>query len=233
MEKTTITIYGDSLMKATLPDSSFHYRFTVKPYLERLQAMFPIEIRNRAVFGSCVAKGESQLEKDLERAEIGQLALIEFGGNDCNFRWDEIAAQPEGEHRPFTSLDQFLSTVESMAKKLLERGVRPVLMTLPPIDAHKYLRYLGRDGTNCENILHWLGDADMIYRFHEMYSNAIAKLANRMGLQLIDIRERFLDKHNYKDLISEDGIHPSRQGYELIFNTVVEALRADPVLSAV
>ncbi len=214
-----ITIYGDSIMKATIPDERFRYHFTIKSYLEKLQSMFPVEIRNRAVFGSCISKGEKQLEADLERADIGSIALLEFGGNDCNFHWDEIADSPENEHLPFTSLESFVSTLEKMAKKLVQRGIKPVLMTLPPIDSTKYLNYIGRDGKNCGNILRWLGDVNMIYRFHEMYSNAITKLALENKYELVDIRAHFLNKHNYSELISDDGIHPSEKGYDLIFNT--------------
>jgi lysophospholipase L1-like esterase len=218
-------------MKATVPDESFHYHFTITPYLEKLKKMFPVlEIRNRAVFGSCVAKGEKQLEKDLKGTEIGSVALIEFGGNDCNFHWNEIAENPDAEHLPYTTLEKFLDTIEGMARSLKERGVRPVLMTLPPIDAHKYLSFIGRDGTDCGNILKWLGDTNMIYRFHEMYSNAIAKLAFEKGYQLIDMRSSFLDKHNYSELISEDGIHPSEKGYDLMFRTFAEVLSADSAL---
>lgn len=219
-----VTIYGDSIMKATIPDDNFRYHYNIKPYVEKLQSSFPVEIRNRAVFGSCVAKGEKQLDIDLERADIGRAALLEFGGNDCNFHWSEIAQAPENEHQPYTSLDCFISSLEEMAEKLISRGVKPVLMTLPPIDPGKYLRFLGRDGTNCVNILKWLGDSSMIYRYHEMYSNAIAKLAFEKHYELIDVRSDFLDKHNYNELISEDGIHPSREGYDLIFDVFAKRL---------
>lgn len=219
-----ISIYGDSIMKGTLPDEDFHYHFTIKDYIERICSMFPVEIRNRAVFGSCISKGKSQLEKDLARADIGQIALLEFGGNDCNFHWDEIAREPEGEHKPYTPLETFISTLEGMAKRLSDRGIRPVLVSLPPIDSEKYLKYIGRSGNDCGNIMKWLGDVNMIYRFHELYSNAVEKLAFRKRYQLIDLRSGFLDKHNYRELISEDGIHPSQKGYELMFQIFSDAL---------
>lgn len=223
-EQIRVTIYGDSIMKATIPDDSFRYHYNIKSYMEKLQSRFPVEIRNRAVFGSCIAKGEKQLDIDLERADIGRAALLEFGGNDCNFHWSEIAQAPENEHQPYTSLDNFISSLDEMAEKLIHRGVKPVLMTLPPIDPGKYLRFLGRDGTNCVNILKWLGDSSMIYRYHEMYSNAFARLAFEKHYELIDVRSDFLDKHNYNELISEDGIHPSRKGYDLIFSVFADRL---------
>ncbi len=223
-ENLKVTIYGDSIMKATVPDESFRYHFTIKPYLEKLQNMFPVEIRNRAVFGSCIAKGEKQLAVDLDRAEIGDVALLEFGGNDCNFHWNEVAQAPDSEHLPFTTLDSFISTLHKMAKQLVQRGIKPVLMTLPPIDSARYLKFIGRDGTDCRNILKWLGDVNMIYRFHEMYSNAVAKFAFKNDFELVDVRSDFLSKHNYNELISDDGIHPSKKGYDLIFESFSKVL---------
>lgn len=224
IEPVKITIYGDSIMKGTLPDERFRYHFTIKPYLEKLEAMFPVTIRNRAVFGSCIDKGEKQLNKDLEKADIGSIALLEFGGNDCNYNWKQVAEEPQMDHLPFTTLSNFLETMEAMTSRLTQRGVKPVLMTLPPIDAAKYLKFIGRDGTDCKNILSWLGDVTMIYRFHEMYSNAVEIFAFEHGFKLIDIRSRFLDKRNYSQLISDDGIHPSEKGYELIFSIFAEDL---------
>ena len=42
------------------------------------------------------------------------------------------------------------------------------------------------------------------------------KLALRRRFPVVDVRSYFLDKHNYGDLISADGIHPSEAGYALI-----------------
>ena len=56
----------------------------------------------------------------------------------------------------------------------------------------------------------------MIYRYQELYSAAIMKLALRRRFPVVDVRSYFLDKHNYGELISYDGIHPSEAGYALI-----------------
>ena len=58
-----------------------------------------------------------------------------------------------------------------------------------------------------------------------MYSSAVLKVALRRGLPLVDVRSYFLDKHNYAALISEDGIHPSEEGYALIHTAFDEYLR--------
>lgn len=219
MSSADICIYGDSLMKGTVPADHARYRFTIGEYLDRILETFSLRVLNRAKFGAPVTKGDAQLKQDLERSITAGYTLLEYGGNDCNFDWAAVSARPDGEHQPKTPLDTFLKTLEGMADALLQAGSQPVLMTLPPIDAEKYLNTICAD-TACdrERILHWLGDTNMIYRYHELYSNSIADLAVRKGLTLVDVRRQFLDKHNYRELISEDGIHPSGKGYGVIYS---------------
>ena len=225
MNPVSIRIYGDSLMKATVPDENNHYHFCIDSYLQRFDQL-PVHIHNCARFGATVEKGSAILDRDLQRGVDCDYALLEFGGNDCNFNWSEIAAEPEKEHLPKTELPHFIDTLSSMADKLISRGIRPILMTLPPIDAKRYLDFLTRDGISRANILKWLGDTDMIYRFHELYSHAISSLAVKKDLLCIDIRSLILPDHNFHNMISSDGIHPSKPGYDFIFQRLYDILFA-------
>lgn len=224
---TDICIYGDSIMKGTVPDEASRYKFTIGEYLDKILELFSLQTLNRAKFGAPVTKGAQLLKQDLDRGITGRYTLLEYGGNDCNFDWAAVSADPEGEHQPKTPLALFLTTLESMVNSVLAAGSQPVLMTLPPIDAEKYLDRICAD-RRCDrsNILRWLGDAHMIYRYHEMYSRAIEGLASRMNLPLVDVRGRFLDKRNYRELISGDGIHPSAAGYSIIYSAFRDRLGA-------
>lgn len=220
-----VCIYGDSIMRGTIPVAFSKYKFTVGEYLDRLAAVFPLKILNRARFGAPVTKGAALLKQDLERSITARYALLEFGGNDCNFDWAEVARDPDGDHQPRTSLDEFTRTLDAMTDDLIRAGSQPVLMTLPPIDAEKYLDTIcASPGCSREPILRFLGDTQMIYRYQELYSDAVSRLASRKGLPLVDVRSRFLDKRNYKQLISEDGIHPSSEGYSIILSAFQDRL---------
>ena len=61
-----IYIYGDSIMKATVPDEDFHYHFHLNQVMQPYEDL-PVEIVNRAKMGATVTKGQSLLEHDLER----------------------------------------------------------------------------------------------------------------------------------------------------------------------
>ena len=100
---------------------------------------------------------------------------------------------------------------------LLGAGVQPVLMTLPPIDAERYLDFICRSGRSRENIVYWLGDVQRIYHYQEMYSAAITRCAWQHHLPLIDVRSAFLPERDLPDMIAADGIHLTMAGYERLF----------------
>ena len=59
-------IYGDSLLKATVPDAAMRYHF----HLSEVMAQYPterLEVVNRAKMGSTISKGLSLVEHDVAR----------------------------------------------------------------------------------------------------------------------------------------------------------------------
>ena len=219
-----VQIYGDSLMKAILVDENYKYKPSSKTLLERLKQDTGIEAVNHAHFGYTSTRGQEVLQRDLARGLDCQAALLEFGGNDCDHNWMQVAAEPDGEHLPNTPLRSFLDALRSMAQALQVVGIQPILMTLPPLDAQKYLDFIGHRGSNTQSILSWLGDVQMIYRWQELYSNGIARLAAQMSLPLVDIRSSFLARRDYTTLIAKDGIHLTGAGYKLVFNQLQQTL---------
>ena len=214
---SAIYVYGDSLLKATTPDDDFRYHFHWQELLAGRETALSAVV-NRAKMGATVQKGEALVRHDLQRGIDAKLALVGYGGNDSDFDWTAIAANPEDTHLPRTPLPQFLQTLESITQSLLAQQVQPVLMTLPPIDAERYLDFICRSGRSRENIVYWLGDVQRIYHYQEMYSAAITRCAWQHHLPLIDVRSRFLDRHDFPRLISADGIHPTLCGYDLIYD---------------
>lgn len=219
-----IGVYGDSIMRATVPDENLRYHFKIREFMDYFKGL-PLNIINHAKFGATVDKGKSILLKDAQKGLDYDFVLLEYGGNDCDHDWAEVSAHPEGSHLPKTQLNGFIETVENMADLLAKEGVQPVLMTLPPIDAERYLNYIVSKGLNRDHIVSWLGDINRIYRFHELYSDSIAKLAHQKNLFCIDVRSAFLAKSDFKELISQDGIHPTKAGYKLIFSELLKSIR--------
>lgn len=233
-ENYTVSIYGDSIMRGTVIDENCRYHSTIGGWLAHLGERFSLDFRNKAHFGITVQRGQQLLEKDLKKGLHCDYALLEFGGNDCSFNWEQVGAYPDAEHLPATDPEEFGQRLMVMALQVRQNGATPVLMTLPPLDAERHLNFISRESDR-EGILRWLGDVHMIYRFHELYSSAITRVAKVTRSLLVDVRSAFLDKHNLRELVGEDGVHPSPKGYKLICSVfddfITQRRKMQPVLA--
>ena len=215
-----VTVYGDSILKGILLENG---KYTInREWEERFCGEFGLSIRNRSRFGCTIQKALTQIRKDSQvRAEEEEYAVLELGGNDCDYHWDEIAAEPGREHDCKTPPAQFMEKYREAVELLRRSGRKPILLTLPPIHSERYLSYICREGLSRENILTWLGDVDAIYRWQRKYSGMVEEVARQEGAELIDLRSAFLrDGRAPEDLLCADGIHPSRSGQGIIFETL-------------
>ena len=193
-----IYIYGDSLLKATVPDVDFHYHFHINEVMQRYQTKL-VEVVNRSKMGATIRKGLSLVRHDLDRGLEARYA-----------------------HRPNTELPVFADTLHETLDALRQGGVQPVMMTLPPIDGERYLSFLCRDNLRRDRILSWLGEPQMIYRHQELYADTAAEIALRENIPLIPVRQTFLCNHRLSQLIAADGIHLTMPGYERLFDTLAD-----------
>ncbi len=219
-----VTVYGDSILKGVLFENE---KYVVEHNWEqRLAERFGLQIVNRARFGSTLPKAMARIEKDAETpCAEGELALLEFGGNDCDYDWAAIAAAPDDAHECKTPPAPFLDCYRRAIRLLRAAGRTPVLATLPPINAELYLRFLCRGGLSRENIVRWLGDVQRIYRWQENYSQMAEQLSREEATPLIDLRRPFLqDSRSPEALLCADGIHPSRLGQDLIYRAFCAAM---------
>ena len=218
-----VTVYGDSILKGVLFEDG---KYVVEhAWEQKLTERFGLRVTNRSRFGSTLPKAMARIEKDSGDAAEGEYALLEFGGNDCDFDWAAIAAAPEETHTCKTPPAQFLDCYRRAIRLLRGSGRTPVLATLPPINAELYLRFLCRDGLSRESILRWLGDVQRIYRWQENYSQMAEQLAREEGTPLVDLRRPFLqDARSPSALLCADGIHPSRLGQELLYGAFCAAM---------
>ena len=220
-----VTVYGDSILRGVRFQDG---RYVIDhSWEEKLAAAFGLTITNRSRFGNTIGKAMPRIEKDSETpGEAGEYALLELGGNDCDYDWTAVADAPEAEHDCKTPPAAFLEAYRRAIRLLRESGRRVVLATLPPIHSELYLRYLCRDGLNRENIVKWLGDVEHIYRWQEHYSGMVDRLAREENVPLIDLRAAFLrDGRRPEALLCADGIHPSALGQGIIFDTLADFAR--------
>ena len=223
-----LCLFGDSISKGVVTDNTpEHYTTTERSFVKLLsEEHTDWDVTSYALFGSTIAKGQSLVRRHAKAVEAADVVVLEYGGNDSDFAWDEIAAQPEATHAPKTDVSTFTETYEQIVSELRARGKKVVLLNLPPLDSKKYFNWVSR-GLDAEKILAWLGGSDsFIYRYHESYSVSVADIAVRQGVPLIDIRSPFLQRRDYSELLCEDGIHPNDRGHKLIASVIRAELPA-------
>lgn len=233
-----ILVVGDSLSKGvTLDEDKKKYTILKNSFFNLLAENINAEMYNASHFGYTITQGQKQLETKFDNIDP-DIVVLEFGGNDCDFAWDEIASDPSIDHIPKTPLDVFERSLNAMIDFVIRKGRKPVLTTLPPLYADNYFNWFtNNDKEKGNNILKWLKDVWHIYWWHERYSNCIQYTAKEKGVDCIDIRREFLKRKDFSQYICSDGIHPNEAGHRIIFNAVLDYIKEYaayllPVLSA-
>lgn len=219
-----VTVYGDSILKGVLLDGG---RYVVNRVWETLLAeRFHLTIRNCARFGCTIQKILPVIRRDSQvKSQDNEVAVLELGGNDCDYDWSEISKAPEKTYLCKTPPEEFLFRYREAIHLIRDSARTPVLTTLPPVHSERYLSFICRNGLSRKNILQWLGDVDAIYRWQDWYSEMVEQVSREEKTKLIDLRKAFpKDAHSLEPLLCDDGIHPSRMGQKLIFDSLCASL---------
>ena len=221
-------LYGDSISKGVTYDEEKNRYVTIKDsYAELLQGKLKGMLYNAGKFGNTIIRGIKKLPEDLEKTRP-DIVVVDFGGNDCDFNWEEIADNPIGEHLPKTDFTLFQNSLKSLVSSLKKINITPVLMSLPPIDADRYFKWISKyDDFKAGNILKWLGSVNKIYWWQEKYSSAVVSVAQETKTIWIDVRGAFLNTSDYTKLICKDGIHPNIQGHRIIADKIFDFIKCN------
>lgn len=221
-------VSGDSISKGVIFDEGkSKYTILKDNYITVLQSKLNGIIRNTARFGNTIIKGISKLRNDVLN-DHPDIVLIEYGGNDCDFNWNEIAKSPDVEHQPKTDFETFENKLKETLSFLKSNKIIPVLMTLPPLNADRYLKWISNNDPLAEtNILKYIGSVTKIYWWQEKYSSAIIKIAEETHTKWIDVRGAFLQYPDFTKFLCLDGIHPNEDGHKIIANKIIDFIKSD------
>jgi acyl-CoA thioesterase I len=219
-----ITVWGDSILKGVIWDEQDEkYKVMKNSSISSFAELTGCAVENNAYFGMTSTKALNRIKASIGKQSItkSDIVIIEFGGNDCDFKWSEVSNKPDGIHQPKTTIDTFKTSLQNMINMFKEKGVTPILMNLPPLEPERYFNWISR-GLNKENILHYLGDVAKIYRWQEAYNSAAEWIARQSNCKILNVRESFLISNDYSSQFCADGIHPNERGHRKILESLLE-----------
>jgi len=216
MKGGKLCVLGDSILKGIrLEEGSNKYIVCDNIGFSMIAERAGLTLENHSKFGCTVTKAWDFAKKKFSR-EVPEVVFMDFGGNDCDFKWNEINDRPLEVHDPNTDISTFIGTYETMLDAAVERGAKPVITTLVPVQSEKYFNWFCRTlGLAKEKVMSWLGDIERIAHFQQVYSDAIKGIAAGRDIPLVDLREAFNSERS-EDLMCIDGIHPNEKGQRVI-----------------
>ena len=230
--KNSIAVFGDSILKGAVTGTDSGHLFDIieNDSLSLAQKVLGFELNNQSVFGNIITKAQRKLNKMMERGEKFDLAIIESGGNDCDYDWLPVSENPKGAengtipHKSRVELSDFIRIVGEMIETLRANLITPLIMTMPPLVPDWWFEHIC-NGNNKENILEFLnGNPHKLYENHELYNMELADLARAKNVQIVDMRKAMLSAPDYRALMCRDGIHPNEKGYEYMSKIWIEKL---------
>lgn len=215
MKLRGLSIWGDSIAKGVVFDEQRgRYAVCRDNCVSRLSRDAGVDVENFSVMGNTTEQGLRRMEG--QPLKPGNLAVIEFGGNDCDLDWAAACEYPEVEQHGRVPLEAFGENLRAMVRRVRDGGMIPALVTPPPLVAQRYFDWVSRK-LDKARILSYLGDVEHIYRWQERYALMIRRVAARENAMLLDVRDWFLSQARFTDLMCVDGIHPNARGHELLF----------------
>lgn len=203
-----VLIFGDSVLKGvTYIDGKYH---VCKDKL----SMDSVEFKNFSKMGATIDTGLKIIDNKIDRCDENTVAILEFGGNDCNYDWSEISNSPEKEHECVTMPNNYVKSFNDAIKKLKAKGTEVIISSLIPISSKKFMDFISR-GNSYNNILKWLGDIDRLYRWQSYYNNLAYSVAKENNCTVMPLRNAF-ETDDYETLLCDDGIHPTEEGHKVI-----------------
>lgn len=217
MAVSEILIMGDSVFKGVVFDAARQrYSLLKDSAAQLLSGLLPLPLVNRSQMGRTAPEGLAWLLKQPKESIQGRAVVLEFGGNDCDLDWKAVSERPDEPHEAKTPAAQFTEALAGMVEYVRACGGQPLLATLPPLDAGRYLNWVTREGLSRENILKFIGKPERIYRWQEYYNALVLKVATALRCDVVPVREAFLVSVRGEDVMCEDGIHPNAAGHRII-----------------
>lgn len=202
MIKTTIVGFGDSLTHGYGVPSNVGYIERLEKYMPQYFPNTSWYICNSSTSGDTTREGLKKLEKHV-LSYNPNIVFVLFGSNDSAMN-----------EKQFRSLDEYEENLRKILTKIKNHNNRtglngcipiPILITPPPVR---------------EDICAPIRTNNRL----KQYGHIVKTLAKEYHCPLIGFFEQVINDENYIELLSDDGLHLSEKGYDLLYDLVFSEL---------
>ena len=143
----SIIAFGDSVLKGVIIDKersgndSVRYTCLEDNFTTLCGKRLGLDVHNYGKFGSTVDTGEKMMKRHLDAISKADFTLLEYGGNDCDHNWEEIAAAPNEAHKPKNDLRTFSLKYKELIDEVSRLGSSPIMLSLTPLDPERYFNH--------------------------------------------------------------------------------------------
>ncbi|TWT79283.1 Arylesterase precursor [Planctomycetes bacterium CA13] len=181
---------------------------TKRGYPAILAEILGVEAINAGVAGHTSAQGLHRMQTDVLNKKP-DVVVIFFGTNDL--RVDAEKCVP---------VVKYKENLETMIDACRKQQADVVLCTLPPIDPNKYfLRHQRESFDAVGGLPHLI----------TQYQKTAIQVAAEHDVALVDLQKVLKQDPNW---ISHDGVHPNKEGCELIAKQIAQAVASLPQIGA-
>jgi lysophospholipase L1-like esterase len=202
-----IVCLGDSITRGRVWLEGLRPKVTRASYPNLLAQLMPgASVVNAGLTNDTSTGLLSRFDHDVA-AHHPNLVVLECGGNDCNFDWATVAADPLAEHEPVVPEARFVANLEHLIDRVRGLGAVPLVTTLPPLDPVRFFAFLER--IYGDGIARFICRHGGLYHWQEKYSGLVESIARQQGVPVAQVRSAFLQTPDFRAYMSEDGIHPT------------------------
>ena len=152
----SVSIIGDSLLMGVSMDENGNY-FLSKQSVITLPDSSEIPVKNLCHMGYTTERTIKQgIHEKLQETEDQHIVLIEFGGNDCDYDWQQVSDHPDEMIPCKVPLEKFIENYKKLVEFVRSKKAIPVAVSLLPIDAPRYFRYFCKNNISPANVMKWL-----------------------------------------------------------------------------
>lgn len=220
-----ICLIGDSVAKGVLYDAEAgRYVHGACSFVRQFCDAEHLPLNDHAKFGCTLAKAQKIAERYEETFAGSRATILMLGGNDCDYDWAAVAADPKPDRACNTPPDSFVPGYISLIERIKKNGGHPVLLSMVPVLSRRYYGWItARNGE--AGIRDFLLYPEHIEHWNEMYNLSLYGISKQCGVPLIDVRSPLLARRDIGAFYCPDGIHPNRAGHDLLYRSCAEALR--------